>query len=395
MSRECLCVPNVGTIPPELKKIPGIRKIDKWYAKPHLESDKTELEEVDAYTLLEPLLKEKSLIETLRMGDLLNGCLNQCDTCMADTSIPNKIFSFSSLTKLFEDKNFMEMLQPNHFRLGNHGDILNHPQALDIAEMILKKTQVLHRKSIFADNKWHMRGFDRNPAFVLYFNYRPQVEDKIDKLIDLAQKNEETQRMAICISLPLNVDDVFIRKFIDYAKDRKEIFNVTDRPSAKYPLINAKSEYSFAKRSINILIHNVADEKQEIRLSTYGRKLEDKTLHSLRPDKYYLNARDPLFYKERGLSYTYLNPDGLWLMVHVTGAESHTCEIWTPINNENINILNQIPCHYDSIKPPYWPGGIAKQTHNVTIKEHKKYLFKRRMDLIFGGKTKPPSIVKY
>ena len=91
----------------------------------------------DALKLLEAMLKYHIINQTLRTIDVFNGCNSYCDTCLADTGYPSSMFSLTSLEKLFSNSHFLQSLAPDSLRIGSAGDVLNHPQAIEIVTLVL------------------------------------------------------------------------------------------------------------------------------------------------------------------------------------------------------------------------------------------------------------------
>jgi hypothetical protein len=102
--------------------------------------------QVDAEKLIAPLLGNPILDQTLRTIDVLNGCGHQCDVCLADSALPSKIFSYDSLERLFSNKDFLRMLQPDSLRFGSSGDVADHPRAGEIIAMVLEQTKSRERE---------------------------------------------------------------------------------------------------------------------------------------------------------------------------------------------------------------------------------------------------------
>ncbi|MBU0978528.1 MAG: hypothetical protein ABIJ03_01600 [Patescibacteria group bacterium] len=355
-------IPNTAELPPESVQILKGRGMDEngirdlgWHAvptlhKPHKRLSKQELAtngQVDAVELLSSLLGDKRLVRTLRTMDLSNGCGMQCDTCLADAALPAKQFSYESLERLFLDNKFLEMLQPDSLRIGSSGEISNNPRALDIVKMILTATKSLDMKRMEQEGKHHQ--------IKVFTNYRHITEQFIDGLIDLAKTEP---RLSVCISLPLNKIDSVNRQFDQYALSKSDIFG----PFADYRDEAGLIRWAGRTTLRNVLIQDVRHTQP---LYMGGRVLSNDQLKRIRDmelDEIYYDStsRD---YGHRGFAKTYLNPDGLWCMVHGTGFTSHTDRSFTIITPQNLDALSYLPYHYDFPTPPNWPGG--KAVNNV------------------------------
>jgi hypothetical protein len=273
--------------------------------------------------------------------DVFNGCGRHCDTCYADSALPSKMFSYDSLNRLFSDDRFIQMLQPDSVRFGSSGDILEHPQAIEIIEMVLQKTVSLDTKRV-----QETKGIN-NFQVKIFTNYRPNAEIQLDKLIDIAKNNKE--RIDVVISLPFNRKDTINEKFMDYIKARPNIFKNDDQVGEDGLL---KKYYNSELQNITIM-----DTRHPEVLYMSGRVLS-KEANANRVKDFDLEEvdRKDSFYS-RGFTKTYLNPDALWLMIYATPYESHTTKVFTPITSQNINVLSKIPYHSDFPVPQNWLGG--------------------------------------
>lgn len=162
---------------------------------------------------MEPFLGNRVLDGTLRTMDIANGCGVQCDCCFIDAVRPSTIFSYESMNLLFSNQEFLKMLQPTVFRLGSAGDISDHPQAVEIAYMILDKTKPLDARRMSSQGKHH--------EVKIFTNYRKRTEDKLVKLIELAGGADN--RLNISISLPNNRIDTVNRQFKEFAHNHKQL----------------------------------------------------------------------------------------------------------------------------------------------------------------------------
>ncbi|KKT74671.1 MAG: hypothetical protein UW70_C0048G0015 [Candidatus Peregrinibacteria bacterium GW2011_GWA2_44_7] len=169
----------------------------------HISREKLLSNGVDAQSTMEPFLENPVFDQTLRVMDVANGCGLNCDTCLADAVAPSNLFTYNSLEKLFSDPRFLQMLQPDSFRVGSTGDISDHPQAIELVEMMLKKTTGLDRKRIDKEGEHHL--------IKIFTNYRKGREAFVEKLLKLAEKHPD--RLRITISLPLNRKSVIVDQF--------------------------------------------------------------------------------------------------------------------------------------------------------------------------------------
>lgn len=323
----------------------GMDYIEGWLAVPQLprnNEEKRRVEEVDAYALMEGLLGCSELKGTLRTIDVLNGCLHHCDTCLADAPLPSKMFSFESLERLFHDRRFTSQLQPDSLRVGSSGDILNHPEAIRIIELLLDATSDIDSRRQREKKKRHQ--------IKVFTNYRPHLESKLDELLRLALENQD--RLQVTVSLPFNRTDRVNQRFASYAQDRLKFFG--DFPG---------DEESFSFEDWEPLYKNI--DIQDVRhprlIFMSGRILSTKANAGRVPKSLWIDRNKVTDYQTWGYAKTYMNPDALWLMVYVSPYESHTGRAFTPISPENIKAISHIPFHPDFPTPPNWRGGTGKE----------------------------------
>ena len=197
---------NDAEPPPEVQNIvKGSESlISAWYSHPAISPSEKRLlprdlqtRQIDAYGIMQPFLGNPVLDGTLRTMDIANGCGQQCDTCFTDAVYPSSLFSLDSLDRLFAAPEFLRMLQPGSFRIGSTGDIVDHPQAIDIAQMIVEKTAAL------------------GITVKVWTNYRKCYEENLVGLIELADRING--RLRIVISLPNNRVDTINRQFRQFA----------------------------------------------------------------------------------------------------------------------------------------------------------------------------------
>ena len=298
---------------------------------------------VDAYELLDPLLGNKILDQTLRILDVLNGCGNHCDTCFADASFPTKMFSLESIKKLFSDTRFIRMLQPDSLRFGSSGDILDHPQAIEIIKTALDET-------IYLDEQWVHKRRERH-KIKIFTNYRPDREKQIDELVELACQNPE--RIDLCLSLPFNKKDTVNIKFEEFVKAKPEIFGDEFETHEDGMIYVPWGKIKPENVTIQVLRHPRI-------LFMVGRVLSKEANADRVKDYDMVEADRDIAFANRGLVKTYLNPDALWLMIYATPYEAHTGRVFTPITPSNIQVLSSLPYHPDFPTPPNWPGGKGK-----------------------------------
>lgn len=345
---------NTAEPPPEIKQIIAQQNlpeeaIEGWLAVPTLRNnnkrisrEKLEETKVDAYRLLEPFLGRVELDGSLRMVDALNGCGRNCDTCLADAALPSNMFDTDSFTKLFSDERFIKMLQPDSIRFGSAGDVFDHPDAVKITQMVLEKTAGLDLERQAKKSKHHL--------VKIMTNYRPNNEEMLDEMIDLAQRFPD--RLDFNISTPLNAKDTVNERFDAYTLARPEIFKSrSTNTKDKHGLL----DHGYATQIPNITISDIRHEH----IHTMGRLLDDDLFEDQTGHKpsYY---RDREYeYRTRGFSKIYLNPDALWFMVYATSIESHTNRVFTPLSPQNLNALAHAPFHSDFPTPPHWPGGMG------------------------------------
>ena len=355
--RRKLIAFNTAEPPPEVTKIiekQGLldSNIEGWAAVPIITPPLKRISRkeisteglVDAYELLSPFLGNKTLDQTLRTADILNGCGHHCDTCLADASFPTKMFSLESMQKLFSDERFINMLQKDSLRFGSSGDILDHPQAIDIVKTALQGTVPLDKKRVREEGKRH--------KIRIFTNYRPNTEKQIDELIELARQNPE--RIDLCLSLPFNKKDEVNIKFQDFVKARPQFFGekleTLEDGMLSVPWGNEKLE--------NVTIQDVRHPRL---LFMVGRVLSKEANAGRVKDYDMVEADRDTSFRDRGLVKTYLNPDALWLMIYTTPYESHTGRVFTPITPSNLEAFSHLPYHYDFSTPPNWPGGKGEE----------------------------------
>jgi len=278
------------------------------------------------------------LNQTLRTIDVLNGCGHHCDVCLADAAFPSRMFSFESLKKLFSDKRFQDMLQPDSIRFGSSGDILDHPRGVEIVKMVLEATKSLHEKSIQEGKKGY--------KIKIFTNYRPNLEDQLDELIEIAKANPD--RFRLTISLPFNKKDTVNAKFMDYVEARPELFaGVTER-----------GEDDLLREAPGTLLKNVGiqDVRHPRLLFMVGRVMSKAANAGRVPEWDVVEGDRELSFRDRGFVKTFLNPDALWLMVYATPYESNSARVFTPLNKSNLEAFSHLPFHPDFPVPPNWPG---------------------------------------
>lgn len=322
---------------------------DGWYATPSINPPQKWLSQkeilvdgaVDVYALLEPFLGNHLFDQTLRVMDVANGCGRHCGTCLADSQLPSKIVDFQSYLKLLSDDRYISMLQPDSFRFGSSGDILDHPFGPEIVKATIEATANLHEKRV-KENP------DQKHKISVFSNYLPKNEEKLDELIEIAINNPD--RMRLCISLPFNKTDVINRKFVDYVLKRPDIFGNVHRYD-QYGLIETGWGSTLVK---NV---NIQDVRHPYLLFRMGRNLAPE-VNAGRVSHYDIVSEDrELAFSDKGLVKLYLNPDALWLMGYVTPVESHTNRVYTPVNSKNVYSISHLPYHPDFPTPPNWPGG--------------------------------------
>jgi hypothetical protein len=310
-----------------------------WYAHPKIgdpnvaRGKKVLAEEgmVDAFALVEPMLGNRTLDGTLRQVDVLNGCAHHCDTCCVDAPFPSTMFTYDSLVRLFDDTRFIQMLQ-NSLRFGAVGDILNHPQGVEIVSIALEST----RGTV--------------DTVKIYTNYRRHTEDKIDALIELAGQNAD--RLKVIISLPLNRRDNVNFAFQEYVRNRPQYFDVSGLSTWEDGM------YFFfgdGPRLDNIVVQDVRHPRLLFRT---GRVLSDAALKGRVESHDFVDPETSgATHGQSSLVKTYLNPDALWLKIYATIANSHTTSTYTVLTADKLGVLTYLQWHPDFPIPPRWQGG--------------------------------------
>lgn len=183
----------------------------------------------------------------------------------------------------------------------------------------------------------HSHGHRRHRVTV-FTNYRPNNEVELNKLLDLAIKNQH--RLAVVISLPLNKTDTVNNRFIEYVKTRPDMFF---KPKG----------FDVEARFKNIHIQDV---RHETLIFTTGRRLSHPMLMAKKNIGCVVETDRELDYRHRGFVEVYFNPDALWLMAYSTIHESHTVRSYTPLNPTNLEVFSLLPYHPNNLVPPNWPG---------------------------------------
>ncbi|MBT7392549.1 hypothetical protein HN827_06990 [archaeon] len=320
------------------RTIPQINPLEKRISE-------EEIDKINAYKLLKPLLGNPNLANTLRTMDIANGCGVQCDTCLADSSNISSKFTYESLEKLFKDKLFTGdydssadilkngMLQSDSLRIGSSGDISDHPDAIKIVNMILEETKGL--------DEYRQKKENRHKISV-FTNYRPSRESTLDAFIDLATQNP---RLHLTISLPLNINPHVNEEFKKYLKKRENLFyfsKETLENFSKDPNHKGDPPIRYIKKPTNVSITDIGPEGNNSSFST-GRTIDETILEARKIPT--IEKNRSIDHSQRGYVKPYLNPDSLWLMTYTTIFESHTLRAFTPITKKNINHISNLTYH--------------------------------------------------
>lgn len=267
-SRDCERKPfNQQAVPPEevrsiisqYQLIKGLSEseirllVPAWYPRPVLFPVERRLSrkdlygsQIDASEVMEPFFGNSILDGTLRTMDVANGCGHQCDTCFADSALPSRLFSLDSLDRLFSTQHFLRILQPTSFRIGSTGDIADHPEGLEIVEMVLDRTRSLDEKRMKSQGEHH--------EIKVFTNYRKHNEDKLVRLIELADNADD--RLQIAVSLPNNRVDTVNRQFREFARKYRNLLQW--RP---YNLFNFEGHmYTFEFHHPELLTGEVSED---------------------------------------------------------------------------------------------------------------------------------------
>lgn len=326
----------------EYLKILGLSPNDfPWYDVPSLYPPKERISRqkiqdnsVDVLTLLDEFLGNKVLTRSIRVLDLLTGCNKQCDVCLAKAALPSTIFSYEGLYHAFQNREFLNLLQPDSLRSGSAGDSLDHPQAPQIFRMILEATDFLE----YQRNKK-----EKHHVLKIFANFRPLETDALDEMLQLALDYPE--RVRFVISLPVMKNDTINDLFRKYASDkyRRDFFkfNRDDTVDGKLWCVV------------------VQDVRHYTGFWRIGR-VPDKRYLS-RKGLYVYDGNRRTHYEDRGLVKVYLNPDALWLFIYGTMKHSSTARIFTPLNDDILDIFSYLPWHPHFPTPPNWPGGKGQE----------------------------------
>lgn len=298
--------------------------------------------EVDAVKLLEPFLGNPIFFGALRIMDLLNGCGNQCDTCYIDAVAPSRMLSRVSMERLWLMPEFRAMLAPDSFRYGSSGDVLNHPNGVEIVEATLRSVADF---PLFAGYK---RGELVTAPYRLSVltNYRPNIERQLERLLRLTVRYPE--RLHLTVSLPLNLSDEINQRFDQFVVRHPEHFGSGFKPG-KDGLVHHIGD----KARENIAIMDV---RHPYRLGVFGRVIEESLLAEKVDRGEWVFAAGYGSW-EKGLVKIYFNAEGLWLDVYVSTEESHTARAFILLTPDNAGFLCNLPFHYDFPTPPNWTGG--------------------------------------
>lgn len=93
---------------------------------------------------------------------------------------------------------FKAMLQPDSFRYGSSGDILDHPSGPEIVRLTLEATADFPNFVC----KYPRRTEVKPHQVKVMTNFRPNLEEQLDRLLQLCL--EYPRRFDLAISIPLN-----------------------------------------------------------------------------------------------------------------------------------------------------------------------------------------------
>lgn len=315
--------------------------IDGWFDYPILSNGQRPMSRadllknaVDFESILAPFFGLKKFFGSIHKMDLAVGCSKACGTCLAKAPLPSRIFSTVSLYKGFNNPEVLRMLNPFYLRIGNTSEPTDQPDFPEILKLILDQTKILDVEA---------QKIGRRHFVAIYTNYRPNSEDVLDELLELAKSND---RLEMIISLPVNKSDFVNEKFILYTQKRPQIFFV--RASEWF--------MGFQTYYPNISVFNVG------RINTIfpiGRRLSDEILNS-KGNLVGLGEIDAITeYKYRGMVEVFVNPEAFWLIVWSTIHQSSTLRSFTPFNAINHETLSQLPWinYFEFTTPKNWPGG--------------------------------------
>lgn len=277
-----------------------------------------------------PWLGEKILTGSIRSGDVNDGCISPCDTCVYDSRFPTRRWSLNSVKEAFSNQSFINLLQPDSFRLGNTAEPTDHPQIVAIAETVLQGTEGLDYRRM-AEGQGHHQ-------VKLIISYRPTKEPIIEALIELCRKQPD--RFMVLMALPRNRDSRVREAFEEMA--------------ARHWLFKGRTDFKHKGLTNlpNFLINDVGKRTDDFML--YGRVLkEEKEI----PEATVTHKSEKTIV-QRGLAKIHLNPWGLWLKIY-SSYESYTGAIFIQVTNNTIRNFACFPWHYDFPTPPNWPGGAA------------------------------------
>ena len=315
---------------------------------------------VDILDRIQDLLGDPRLHGTLRTIDVFDGCGNHCSTCLADSANLSKMVTLDSLARAFSNPCFLAMLQPDSLRIGSSGDLIDHPQAVEILKIVLEATRGLDQAQSGSESRHHQ--------IKIYTGFRPNKAAQLDCILELACQNPD--RMRVKVSLPLNKKDTINTRFLEYARQRPHFFG-REEPnpySADYPRFPG-----IERRGEDVI--NVIDVRHPMVLLMMGRVMDEQWLaEKVPPKNRVLAGVRELDFQYRGLAKTYLNADGLWLMMYATTYESHTSRVFTPLTASNLEYLARVPYHPDFPTPPNWPGGRGQVKKNMRPEELRHLL---------------------
>lgn len=310
---------------------------------------------VDAQEVMAPFLDDPIFIQTLRVMDVLDGCDRQCDTCYIAAVVPHTMFSFESLQRLFNDPRFTQMLQPDSLRFGSAGDLLDHPQALDIVKLALETTSVIDKQRQEKEGKRH--------TIKVFNNFRQKDGTTLLKLLELA---ETEPRLQVVISLPLNRNPQALEQFRMFVTQNYDIFNNSG-------VLREDDKVHSTRFGIHRnIITNVVSEASNFH--PLGRIIHS-TFTGMSE---YSSSMVKPGYHDRGSVKVFLNPNGLWLQMYTSSEESSTNKAFKLFTPENYHHLSKLPYHPHFPNPPHWLGGQMKIDYWESRRKEKEGLHKKQ-----------------
>ncbi len=303
----------------------------------------------DFEKILAPFFGLKSFFGSLNKMDFSVGCSKGCHTCLAKAPPPARMFSTESLIRGFRNPQILQMLDPYHLRIGNTAEPTDQSDFLEVIKFILIQTEFLDEQAKKQEKRHRVN---------VYTNYRPNSEEILESLIELARDND---RFELNISLPVNKTDSVNESFALFAAAHEDTFFYNELQAYMGYQTKIKNLYVFNVREGNSIF-------------PIGRRLSPEILESKKKLGGVLPINRVEDYELRGMVDLLVNPDALWMMVYSTAHHSSTLRSYTPLNLENTQVLTLLPWikfYFFDTFPPNWPGGQGERRDGELAQQMK------------------------